>query len=179
MQNIEKAILAVLENPTKEIKDIANKTGIHYDIVWKAKQHIYKIKGLPFAPSLKQFPAFMNHKGISPNTIALVQKSPIKVKALHEFENGCKKLERMEIVEIVPEPKASADDRQVGGSHYKDMQVQPWTAMQAWMSREEFLGFLRGNIIKYAARSAKKGGIEDLKKLLHYAQKYVEVAEAS
>lgn len=67
------------------------------------------------------------------------------------------------------------DAKQVGGTHYLELDIQPWDAMQSWMSQEEFVGFLRGNVIKYVARSNKKGGIEDLKKALHYLEKLVEV----
>ena len=67
---------------------------------------------------------------------------------------------------------------QIGGSHYKDKAVQPWEAMQAWMTREEFTGFLRGNVIKYIARCNDKGGIEDLRKAQHYLDKLIEVTWA-
>ena len=46
----------------------------------------------------------------------------------------------------------SADKRQVGGSHYKTMAVQPWDVMESLLTREEFIGCLKGNIIKYAMR---------------------------
>lgn len=55
--------------------------------------------------------------------------------------------------------------------------IQPRHAMQAWMSREQFQGFLRGNAIKYLARCDNKGGIEDLKKARHYLDKLIEVSE--
>ena len=42
----------------------------------------------------------------------------------------------------------SADERQEGGSHYASKKVQPWSAMEAWMTREQFCGFLRGNAIQ-------------------------------
>jgi hypothetical protein len=71
----------------------------------------------------------------------------------------------------------SADDTQVGGTHYKQLKVQPWQAMEAWMTREAFLGFLRGNVIKYVARADKKGGVEDLKKANHYLAKLIEIEE--
>lgn len=70
-----------------------------------------------------------------------------------------------------------ADDQQYGGDHYKSMGVQPWKAMEAWMSPEAFAGFLRGNAIKYLARTDKKGGVEDLKKARHYLDKLIEVVE--
>lgn len=68
----------------------------------------------------------------------------------------------------------SADDTQVGGSHYKDMGVQPWTVMQAVLTPEEFKGFLKGNIIKYAMRQGKKDDF-DVNKCIHYIEKLGEV----
>ncbi|CAK0756478.1 hypothetical protein CCP4SC76_2780008 [Gammaproteobacteria bacterium] len=67
-------------------------------------------------------------------------------------------------------------DTQVGGKHYLK-KIQPWDAMEAWMSREQFIGFLRGNVIKYIARCDDKGGIEDLRKAEHYLNKMIEVME--
>jgi len=69
----------------------------------------------------------------------------------------------------------SADEKQVGGSHYKDMTVQPWAVMQAVMTHEEFVGFLKGNIIKYGMRSGRKDGTDDAGKLQHYMEKLAEV----
>ena len=73
----------------------------------------------------------------------------------------------------------SADDYQVAGSHYQSKKVQPWAAMEAWMSQEEFVGFLRGNCIKYLARSGSKDDeLQEYKKAAHYLQKMIEVLEA-
>ena len=68
----------------------------------------------------------------------------------------------------------SADERQVGGNHYKDMQVQPWDVMEAVLTREEFIGFLKGNVIKYAMRQGRKDS-PDAEKADHYIQKLEEV----
>jgi hypothetical protein len=63
---------------------------------------------------------------------------------------------------------------QVGGTHYQKP-IQPWDAMEAWMSREQFIGFLKGCTIKYLARCDDKGGLEDLQKAQHYLAKLIEV----
>ena len=67
-----------------------------------------------------------------------------------------------------------ADDRQVGGTHYKDMPVQPWVIMEAVLTPEEFRGYMKGNIIKYALRQGKKDEY-DIGKLAHYIQKLEEL----
>ena len=68
-----------------------------------------------------------------------------------------------------------ADDLQIGGDHYKDMGVQPWAVMEAVLTREEFIGFLKGNAIKYAMRQGKKRDSNDTGKAQHYMQKLKEV----
>lgn len=68
----------------------------------------------------------------------------------------------------------SADDTQVGGTHYKDMPVQPWTVMEAVLSQEEFIGFLKGNVIKYSMRQGRKDGTDDAAKAQHYLAKLNE-----
>jgi len=70
-----------------------------------------------------------------------------------------------------------ASDMQIGGNHYTSKTVQPWAAMESWMTKEQFSGFLRGNSIKYLARCDDKGGIEDLKKARHYLDKLIEIYE--
>jgi len=70
----------------------------------------------------------------------------------------------------------SADEKQVGGNHYKDMPLQPWTVMQAVLTTEEFVGFLKGNVIKYAMRAGRNGAAdEDMEKARHYLEKLNEV----
>lgn len=66
-------------------------------------------------------------------------------------------------------------DIQIGGDHYRSKTIQPWEAMEAWMSHEAFAGFLKGNVIKYLCRYKDKNGVEDLKKARHYLDKLIEV----
>lgn len=75
--------------------------------------------------------------------------------------------------EIFERP-APVNHVQVGGSHYKKHKIQVWDAIHDWR-----LGYFSGNIIKYVARHKEKNGIEDLKKALHYLQKYIQIIEAA
>jgi hypothetical protein len=68
----------------------------------------------------------------------------------------------------------SADDIQVSGNHYKDMPIQPWHIMEAVLTHDEFVGFLKGNIIKYSLRAGRKDGSDDAGKAKHYLQKLTE-----
>ena len=69
----------------------------------------------------------------------------------------------------------SADNIQIGGTHYKDMPVQPWVVMEAVLTHDEFIGFLKGNCIKYCMRQGHKQGSDDGGKLAHYVDKLNEV----
>lgn len=72
----------------------------------------------------------------------------------------------------------SADSYQVGGQHYKTMAVQPWDVMQAVLSRAEWVGFLKGNIIKYSMRQGRKvDATDDAEKAAHYLKKLSEVED--
>ena len=68
----------------------------------------------------------------------------------------------------------TADAKQAGGTHYKDMAIQPWHLMEALLTPEEFIGYLRGNMIKYAMRQGRKDS-PDAEKYHHYKQKLAEV----
>lgn len=68
----------------------------------------------------------------------------------------------------------TANDLQIGGQHYKEMGIQPWDVMEAVLTHEEFVGFLKGNVVKYAMRQGKKDS-DDANKARHYALKLAEV----
>jgi len=73
----------------------------------------------------------------------------------------------------------AADARQVGGDHYKTLDVEPWEAMKYLLTEDEFIGFLKGNIIKYSIRQGRKAGSnDDGQKCLHYIQKLKEITDA-
>jgi hypothetical protein len=72
-----------------------------------------------------------------------------------------------------------SDDIQVGGQHYKDMGIQPWAVMESVLTHEEFVGFLKGNIIRYAMRQGKKDGTDDANKARHYAAKLAEIQRSN
>jgi hypothetical protein len=69
---------------------------------------------------------------------------------------------------------ADPSNYQVGGTHYTDMQVQPWEVMEVILTDAEFIGYLRGNVIKYAMRQGKKDGSDDANKAKHYVEKLDE-----
>lgn len=53
--------------------------------------------------------------------------------------------------------------------HYSEMSIEPIEVMQKVFTKEQFEGFLMGNIIKYSMRAGHKGNKEeDLKKAERY-----------
>lgn len=73
------------------------------------------------------------------------------------------------------ETRTTANDIQVGGQHYKTMPVQPWDVMESVLTPEEFVGFLKGNVIKYSMRAGRKEGSDDANKARHYMMKLEEM----
>jgi UDP-3-O-acyl-N-acetylglucosamine deacetylase len=63
----------------------------------------------------------------------------------------------------------SALSKQVDGSHYKDMTIQPVIYIYA-----NNIPFIEGNIIKYVSRWKKKNGIKDLEKAKHLIDVLIE-----
>jgi hypothetical protein len=59
-----------------------------------------------------------------------------------------------------PFRKPEAKETQVGGSHYKDMPIQPWDALEAWMTLDEIRGYHKGVAISYLAREHRKAGMK-------------------
>lgn len=54
--------------------------------------------------------------------------------------------------------------KQVGGLHYQDSGMQPVEYIV-----QADLNFNQGNVVKYISRHLNKNGIEDIKKVIHYA----------
>jgi hypothetical protein len=64
----------------------------------------------------------------------------------------------------------NATNKQIGGNHYKDCVIQPIDYIY-----KNKLDFLEGNVVKYITRHKLKGGIEDIKKVIHYAELILEL----
>ena len=67
-----------------------------------------------------------------------------------------------------------ANERQVGGSHYKGTEVEHWDI--AWMFSFDYY---QGQITKYVMRWRDKNGLEDLEKARHFLEKYIELVKAN
>jgi hypothetical protein len=63
----------------------------------------------------------------------------------------------------------SAYKKQIGGSHYKSMVMQP-----SEFINKNRLQFAEGSAIKYICRHSAKGKEEDIKKAIHYLEMILE-----
>ena len=63
----------------------------------------------------------------------------------------------------------SAMDRQVSGSHYKTMMIQP---LEYALAND--LGICEHAVVKYISRWRHKGGVDDLRKAAHYIEILIE-----
>ena len=61
--------------------------------------------------------------------------------------------------------KLSPQDKQIGGSHYKNLHIQPYE----FISKNN-LSFFQGCVVKYVCRYMKKDKIKDLEKIIHYCE---------
>lgn len=59
--------------------------------------------------------------------------------------------------------------------HYTVGGIETIDYLQAKLTREEFNGYLKGNIFKYISRADHKGGVEDLKKAQWHLNKLIDV----
>lgn len=79
------------------------------------------------------------------------------------------------VVNVPTTQKLSARDVQEGGTHYKEMGVQPWDVVDTW-SREQQIGYYRGGALKYIMRMGTKDqSAKEIAKGKHYMQKLLEV----
>ena len=69
------------------------------------------------------------------------------------------------------------DDEDVttkNNKQYTCLAIEPWDIMEKDFTREEFIGFLKGNCLKYLLRQ-KGTNLQDFEKIEHYSKKLQEV----
>jgi hypothetical protein len=112
---------------------------------------------------------------VSPPYIYSVRKQ-----AMHEAQEqiaiemlGPQVEEPIKVKPFIESPRAN--DRQVGGDHYKSMGVQPWNVVDTWPI-EQRIGYYRGGALKYIMRLGTKDESPiEAGKGLHYLEKLIEV----
>jgi hypothetical protein len=69
----------------------------------------------------------------------------------------------------------AANDVQIGGAHYKNMDVEPWDVVDSWPV-DQRIGYYRGCALKYVMRMGTKDeSRQEILKAAHYLQKLAEV----
>lgn len=93
--------------------------------------------------------------------------SPVLIKEIcnaYEREKG--------ISRVLSRSVESAFEKQEGGNHYRNMKSQPFSFV-----RDNNVGHAEGEIIYRVLRWRNKGGIADLKKVIHTAELIIEYEE--
>lgn len=97
---------------------------------------------------------------------------------MHPVERYARSLEALELAGLSPteavqtlEEFMAANDRQVGGDHYKKGGEEHWD--RAWRLKYDPFQYI---ITKWIERWREKGGVDDLRKAQHAIEKYIEVA---
>lgn len=76
-------------------------------------------------------------------------------------------------------PQQPANTRQVAGTHYKYMGVEPWDVVDTW-PMEQRIGAYRHGALKYLMRMGSKDeSAQEIAKGIHYMEKLLEVLKAS
>lgn len=83
----------------------------------------------------------------------------------------------MSITEFKLKEETTMTDLIDNQSHYKNQGIEPIVLMRKNFSKEEFAGFLQGNVLKYMLRYKDKNGLEDLNKAKTYLTWLIEEEE--
>lgn len=141
----------------KSVKEIAKKVGVPANYVYSTRWHMKKDKAAPKKATKKAV------KQLSLAADLLERRAKDEADLVKKTENHWKVYaapEQQELPLSTPNPL----DMQVGGTHYKYMDIQP---IQYIVAND--LNFLEGCIVKRISRWRDKGdkGIEDLEKIKH------------
>ena len=136
---------------------------------------------------------FLKHPLATPRVVsekfnmAMPAVYTLRKQAMHEYQE----IQAAEIAKGTPTPTEQhvaapvftesprANDRQVGGDHYKAMGVEPWDVVDTW-PREQRIGYYRGGALKYIMRMGSKDESPiEVAKGQHYIQKLLEVLNES
>ena len=79
------------------------------------------------------------------------------------------------IKQVFKETRDLVKDNVNNPAHYGTGNIECIEYIEDFLTREEFIGYLRGNIAKYMHRWRYKNGLEDLEKAKWYQNKLIEV----
>jgi hypothetical protein len=148
MKKRDMLINHVIQNPDLTVKEAAAAVGASYS---------YASKVLNWRPPLLKV-------GVLPFKQAAVKRKQVTVIKTSDREN--------------PKSASPTRDKQIGGSHYKDLSVQPWDVVDTWPI-DQRIGYYRGGALKYLMRMGSKDkSVTEISKCIHYMEKLVEVLES-
>jgi len=78
---------------------------------------------------------------------------------------------------MIENTKVTDNDPVNSPTHYNSGKLECIEAMEAMLNPEEFIGYLRGNSLKYRWRFRYKNGIEDLYKARWYEDRLIKYIE--
>jgi hypothetical protein len=151
----EKVRRFLAANPNAKAKYVAEQLGVKISLVYAIK---YKKKTpSPAVPKAKPVDIDAVHKS---NTFSVTVPVPEAVQK-----------------ELFPEAKADLVNHP---PHYKAGGIETIDFIQAKLTREEYIGYLKGSALKYASRIGKKGAPDiDAGKMAWYATKLRDVLNIS
>lgn len=142
----EKIRRYILANPTAKAKDIAIALGVKVSLVYAVK----------YAKPKKASPAVPKAK-------------PVNIDAVHKEDVPHKTWSALTITTSDTPAKPDVVNHP---PHYTTGGIETIDFLQAKLSREEFIGYLKGNVLKYGSRLGKKGDVSiDAGKMAWYALK--------
>ena len=151
-------------NPTAKPKDIAKELDVKVSLVYAAK--------------------YKKTNKVSP---AVPKAKPVDIDAVHKNRTFSVTVDMDKAKKDVAQKTWSAltaatsdtpikPDMVNNPPHYTAGGIETIDFMQAKLTREEFIGYLKGNVIKYSSRLGKKGDTDiDAGKLSWYALKLRDV----
>lgn len=155
----------VLANPKLTCKDVAEHFKVDVQTVYNARHTLRKHTSKTISkldllkPTALQAPS-IGSPSSAPSLTVNVSPKPepkeVNIDAVHD--------KRVDMVNNPP--------------HYKVGGLETIDILKAKLTKEEYRGYLKGNVIKYATRAGYKGAsAEDAGKLAWYAQRLAELGE--
>jgi len=133
-------------NPNAKAKYVAEQLGVKISLVYAIK--------------------YRKTNKVSP---AVPKAKPVDIDAVHKKEGWSPLAVATSNVSVKP-------DLVNNPPHYKAGGIETIDFIQAKLTREEFIGYLKGNALKYASRVGKKGNADiDAGKMAWYAMKLRDV----
>jgi hypothetical protein len=137
-------------NPNAKAKYVAEQLGVKISLVYAVK--------------------YKKTNKVSP---AVPKAKPVDIDAVHKNEKWAPPT----LLPVPPAPKADLVNHP---PHYKAGGIETIDFIQAKLTREEYIGYLKGNALKYASRIGKKGAPDiDAGKMAWYATKLRDVLNIS